>query len=80
MPKLDTLILVKSMIKTRSFKNPFSGLVSVGSAGAGGAASRKKYQKAGRANSAPEIFPCDTSDRSVKFFSFVYQDLAFKIA
>ena len=65
MPKLDTLILVKSMIKTRSFKNPFSGLVSVGQSGSagGGAASRKKYQKAGRANSAPEIFPCDTSDR-----------------
>ena len=65
-PKLDTLILVKSMIKTRSFKNPFSGLVS-GSGSAGGpGSSRKKYQKEGRANSAPEIFPCDTSDRSVQ--------------
>jgi [calcium/calmodulin-dependent protein kinase] kinase len=43
-PKLDTLILVKSMIKNRSFSNPFS------------LAAKERYQKNGRANSAPEAY------------------------
>ena len=42
-PKLDTLILVKAMIKNRSFSNPFS-------------INAKERFKNGRSNSAPEAF------------------------
>ncbi len=41
-PKLDTLILVKSMIKNHSFVNPYS-------------ASRSRFRSDGRSNSAPEV-------------------------
>ena len=43
-PKLDTLILVKAMIKNKSFSNPFS------------LAAKERYQKNGRSNSAPEAY------------------------
>merc|ERR1719397_713564 len=39
-PKLDTLILVKAMLKQHSFSTPFSGI-------------KEKFQKSGRSNSAP---------------------------
>jgi len=39
-PKLDTLILVKAMLKQHSFSNPFSNL-------------KEKFQRNGRSNSAP---------------------------
>ena len=39
-PKLDTLILVKAMIRNRSFSNPFV----------------ERFQKSGRSNSAPEAY------------------------
>ena len=41
-PKLDTLILVKSMIKNHSFTNPFSTI-------------KDRFQTNGRSNSAPEV-------------------------
>ncbi len=62
-PKLDTLILVKSMIKNHSFTNPFSGIIG-GGGGKGGNPKGRKY-KEGRSNSAPEFAFCDTSDRYV---------------
>ena len=43
-PKLDTLILVKAMIKNRSFSNPFS------------LAAKERFSKSGRSNSAPEAY------------------------
>ncbi len=43
MPKLDTLILVKAMIKHHSFSHPFSR--SRGS----------RFRADGRSNSAPEV-------------------------
>ena len=46
-PKLDTLILVKSMIKNHSFQNPF----------------RERFQRNGRSNSAPETYECRHNDR-----------------
>lgn len=42
-PKLDTLILVKAMIKKHSFANPFPSI-------------RQKFGKNGRSNSAPGAF------------------------
>lgn len=41
-PKLDTLILVKTMIKNHSFTNPFISI-------------RHKFASDGRSNSAPEM-------------------------
>lgn len=41
-PKLDTLILIKTMLKKHSFQNPFSGDSPV-----------RKYQRNGRSHSAP---------------------------
>ncbi|XP_071748751.1 calcium/calmodulin-dependent protein kinase kinase 1 [Lepeophtheirus salmonis] len=42
-PKLDTLILVKSMLKNHSFSNPFNSL-------------RARFQSEGRSNSAPGAY------------------------
>ena len=51
-PKLDTLILVKSMIKNHSFSNPF--LMHQ----AGNLAKQQRFQRDGRSNSAPEAYDC----------------------
>ncbi|XP_022337138.1 calcium/calmodulin-dependent protein kinase kinase 1-like isoform X4 [Crassostrea virginica] len=45
-PKLDTLILVKSILKHRSFKNPFRDNAYI----------KEEFQKSGRSNSAPDAF------------------------
>jgi len=51
-PKLDTLILVKTMIKNRTFTNPFNSI-------------KNRFVNNGRSNSAPEVsFP--DSDRLQK--------------
>jgi len=42
-PKLDTLILVKAMLKQHSFSNPFSSI-------------KEKFQRNGRSNSAPSAY------------------------
>ncbi|KAK7483399.1 hypothetical protein BaRGS_00025339 [Batillaria attramentaria] len=44
-PKLDTLILVKAILKQRSFRNPFMRLSS---------AVKDEFQRSGRSHSAPE--------------------------
>ncbi|ELU01796.1 hypothetical protein CAPTEDRAFT_120696 [Capitella teleta] len=49
-PKLETLILVKSILRQRSFKNPFSPFRAQHQA------SREEYQLNGRSYSAPESF------------------------
>lgn len=51
-PKLDTLILVKAMIKNHSFSNPFLNHSTL----AGGA--KERFQSSGRSNSAPETYDC----------------------
>ena len=43
-PKLDTLILVKAMIKNHSFSNPFS------------LSAKERFQNNGRSNSAPGTY------------------------
>ena len=47
-PKLDTLILVKKMIKNHSFANPFK---------------RDEFKREGRSNSAPEGYDIYSADR-----------------
>jgi len=47
-PKLDTLILVKTMIKNHSFSNPFN--------------TKDRYQREGRSNSAPEGYDIYSAD------------------
>ncbi|XP_076452466.1 uncharacterized protein LOC143288077 isoform X2 [Babylonia areolata] len=46
-PKLDTLILVKAILKQRSFRNPFIRLSS---------SVKDEFQRSGRSHSAPESF------------------------
>ena len=48
-PKLDTLILVKAMIKNHSFSNPFLQHT---------ASSKERFKNIGRSNSAPEAYDC----------------------
>jgi len=54
-PKLDTLILVKAMLKQHSFSNPFTSI-------------KDKFQRNGRSNSAPGEYSIylDTSRRNGK--------------
>lgn len=55
-PRLDTLILVKTMLKKHSFQNPFGrGGLRRGGASVGAAGSDKsdKFQRSGRSHSAP---------------------------
>ncbi|XP_064612261.1 calcium/calmodulin-dependent protein kinase kinase 1-like isoform X2 [Liolophura sinensis] len=49
-PKLDTLILVKSILKNRSFKNPYKGFNKENMD------MKTEFQKSGRSHSAPETF------------------------
>ncbi len=51
-PKLDTLILVKTMIKNHSFSNPFNS--NNNNSGADGPG-RSRFRNNGRSNSAPEV-------------------------
>lgn len=51
-PKLDTLILIKTMLKKHSFQNPFSRCVS-GRAPQRGGSRLERFSKTGRSNSAP---------------------------
>ncbi|XP_023169604.2 calcium/calmodulin-dependent protein kinase kinase 1 [Drosophila hydei] len=51
-PKLDTLILIKTMLKNHSFVNPFMRGIS-GRAPQPGGSRLEKFVKAGRSNSAP---------------------------
>ena len=51
-PKLDTLILIKTMLKKHSFGNPFSRGIS-GRAPQRGGSRLERFIRAGRSNSAP---------------------------
>ncbi|XP_075168646.1 calcium/calmodulin-dependent protein kinase kinase 1-like isoform X2 [Haematobia irritans] len=51
-PKLDTLILIKTMLKQHSFGNPFSRGVS-GREPQNGGSRLDRFVRAGRSNSAP---------------------------
>lgn len=61
-PKLDTLILIKTMLKKHSFGNPFSRGVS-GRAPQRGGSRLERFVRAGRSNSAPGAYPI--ADRHV---------------
>lgn len=54
-PKLDTLILIKTMLKKHSFQNPFSKPVS-GRAPQRGGSRLERFTRAGRSNSAPGAY------------------------
>ena len=51
-PKLDTLIMVKAMIKNHSFSNPFNPATAA-SASTGSAGSKQKSSPVERCDSAP---------------------------
>ncbi|CAG5132294.1 unnamed protein product [Candidula unifasciata] len=48
-PKIETLIMVKKILKQKSFRNPFIGVKLSASV-------KEDFQKSGRSNSAPESF------------------------
>lgn len=52
-PKLDTLILIKTMLKKHSFQNPFTKPVAGRSPQPSQRARLERFTKAGRSNSAP---------------------------
>lgn len=54
-PKLDTLILIKTMLKKHSFQNPFSKTVS-GRAPQRGGSKLERFIRSGRSNSAPGAY------------------------
>lgn len=54
-PKLDTLILIKTMLKKHSFQNPFNKPVS-GRAPQRGGSRLERFTRAGRSNSAPGAY------------------------
>lgn len=54
-PKLDTLILIKTMLKKHSFQNPFTKTVS-GHAPQRGGSRLERFTRAGRSNSAPGAY------------------------
>lgn len=54
-PKLDTLILIKTMLKKHSFLNPFSKGIS-GRAPMRGGSRLERFTRAGRSNSAPGAY------------------------
>ncbi|XP_055614147.1 serine/threonine-protein kinase max-2 [Uranotaenia lowii] len=59
-PKLDTLILIKTMLKKHSFQNPFSRGIS-GRAPQLGGSRIERFSRSGRSNSAPGDY--HTSER-----------------
>lgn len=54
-PKLDTLILIKTMLKKHSFQNPFTKGIS-GRAPQRGGSRLERFTRAGRSNSAPGAY------------------------
>lgn len=68
-PKLDTLILIKTMLKNHSFGNPFIKGIS-GRAPQPGGSRLQKFIQAGRSNSAPGSYPMalDRYARTVRIF------------
>uniref|UniRef100_A0A7G3AE88 calcium/calmodulin-dependent protein kinase n=1 Tax=Lutzomyia longipalpis TaxID=7200 RepID=A0A7G3AE88_LUTLO len=62
-PKLDTLILIKTMLKKHSFQNPFITKTVSGRASQRGRSRLEKFTRAGRSNSAPGVY--HTSERQL---------------
>lgn len=60
-PKLDTLILIKTMLKKHSFQNPFSKSASVNRSPQPRSLTRiERFSRSGRSNSAPgDYHGCD---------------------
>ncbi|XP_059617591.1 calcium/calmodulin-dependent protein kinase kinase 1 isoform X2 [Phlebotomus argentipes] len=52
-PKLDTVILIKSMLKKQSFQNPFTVMPLAGRISQRGGSRLERFTRAGRSNSAP---------------------------
>lgn len=55
-PKLDTLILIKTMLKKHSFQNPFQKPTLLGRTSARGGSRIERFSRAGRSNSAPGAY------------------------
>ncbi|XP_055387999.1 calcium/calmodulin-dependent protein kinase kinase 2 isoform X4 [Condylostylus longicornis] len=55
-PKLDTLILIKTMLKNHSFQNPFAKTGISGRAPQRGGSRLERFTRAGRSNSAPGAY------------------------
>lgn len=55
-PKLDTLILIKTMLKKHSFQNPFTKAGVSGRAPQRGGSRLERFTRAGRSNSAPGAY------------------------
>lgn len=55
-PKLDTLILIKTMLKKHSFQNPFTKPVSGRAPQPSQRTRLERFTKAGRSNSAPGAY------------------------
>lgn len=55
-PKLDTLILIKTMLKKHSFQNPFTRGGISGRAPQRGGSRLERFTRAGRSNSAPGAY------------------------
>lgn len=55
-PKLDTLILIKTMLKKHSFQNPFTKTNVSGRAPQRGGSRLERFTRAGRSNSAPGAY------------------------
>ncbi|XP_055712658.1 calcium/calmodulin-dependent protein kinase kinase 1 isoform X2 [Phlebotomus papatasi] len=52
-PKLDTVILIKTMLKKQSFQNPFTVMPISGRISQRGGSRLERFTRAGRSNSAP---------------------------
>ena len=66
-PKLDTLIMVKAMIKNHSFSNPFNPATTASSASTGSTVSKTKSSPVERCDSAPGSYDMYNDARSVHF-------------
>ncbi|XP_037088584.1 calcium/calmodulin-dependent protein kinase kinase 1-like [Pollicipes pollicipes] len=55
LPSINTIILVKAMVKQKSFVHPYKG-GGAGGGGGAGAGERGEYHRAGRSNSAPSAY------------------------
>ena len=66
-PKLDTLIMVKAMIKNHSFSNPFNPATTASSVSTGSTVSKTKSSPVERCDSAPGSYDMYNDARLVHF-------------
>lgn len=67
-PKLDTLILIKTMLKKHSFGNPFVKGCSGTSSSLAGCSRIERFIRAGRSNSAPGSYHMSTARYNISDF------------